>query len=1082
MIEDWTDVALRPGLYQSPLLRASYDEIGTSAPPYYGPIQAKRKTVEPAERPDSPASTGGTGSKLPADVQAKMEAAFAADFSAVRVHQGPHAPAIGAQAYTQGADVHFAPGQYQPHSPAGQELLGHELAHVVQQSQGRVAVTTQVDGVAVNDDASLEREADQMGARAAQGKGAGAQSAAGAPTSGLQSGGSATQKKAVIQRFESNEHKKMGDAGSGNAKIELSPGFEVSFGDITATAGDYFKSVAQIEELAGKPGDGKNCPGTRDEILYVLRVEVQGHEDEEESFGADLRRTVKKRYYEMASFNPTHFTNSERGDDALTHEQRANKRDKAGEPVNNAGSYRKNHIDAIKAAAEAGKSGDRRDRALLHEAFASHFLTDAYSGGHVRTERVSIEHWWNERVPMFWTNLHWWMAERIARYIDENNWRGDLVTVNYMWREGRTTIAKTLQDKGIPNLTFGNVISGAVHDMDNQTGVDVQVGDQIVKLFGDGEVLDKNDAPKTRGIETGKLAAAAVKVSLKDIHDAHAMGKAGQDPDAVVAALNLSDGLFRAEQLWPKALPDSAPGQAETPKWQRETVDELLRDGTMREALRVFANNKADELGKEIQMDEEYKDEALKKGVLALLKGDQSKVITTFEAVINYVPDTREPVHAGNQDPDAEPQRAENINADDNAMEYYRKARAEGALATLTTEQRHKAIQFLVSGSCADDEERAIIEMLDTATVPNMVTIVKQLGNGDVAKGIDYLDSGIDGAEWNTLCSKVLSKSPETSAHMDDNGVRAAVALSEHIDLNSEQKQAWITTLMAGSCGDDDEAAIIRIIQSSLPGDVKTIVDGIGYDKFWSKIDGAESAQMTGVLKDKGYFRSMSLETKIDWVQRMSSARTNTNAQELIMAILESSSPAEAKAIVDKVGSTSLDWDLTGSHQERFDAVRMDDDGVRAAVDAERHLTADLATKTEWITTLMDGSCGNDDEAAIIRIVESSADGDVKSIVDNIGYGQFWSKIDGAESAQMTGVLKDKGYFRVMSQSTKIHWVERMASGRTGDNAQELIVSILESADKSEVKAIIKKVGNLDWDLDGLHQDRYDALKKIHGL
>ena len=34
LIEDWTDVALRPDLYQSPLLRASVDEIGTSAPLY----------------------------------------------------------------------------------------------------------------------------------------------------------------------------------------------------------------------------------------------------------------------------------------------------------------------------------------------------------------------------------------------------------------------------------------------------------------------------------------------------------------------------------------------------------------------------------------------------------------------------------------------------------------------------------------------------------------------------------------------------------------------------------------------------------------------------------------------------------------------------------------------------------------------------------------------------------------------------------------------------------------------------------------------------------------------------------------
>lgn len=117
----------------------------------------------------APAPSRG-GSPMPAEVRARMERAFGADFSAVRVHQGDHAAAIGAQAYTRGTDIHFAPGKYDPSSTAGQELLGHELTHVVQQSQGRVNATVQKKGVAINDDAALEHEADQLGARAARGE------------------------------------------------------------------------------------------------------------------------------------------------------------------------------------------------------------------------------------------------------------------------------------------------------------------------------------------------------------------------------------------------------------------------------------------------------------------------------------------------------------------------------------------------------------------------------------------------------------------------------------------------------------------------------------------------------------------------------------------------------------------------------------------------------------------------------------------------------------------------------------------------------------------------------------------------
>jgi len=81
-----------------------------------------------------------SGSPLPPPVRHQMETSFGADFSAVRVHQGPQANMIGALAYTRGENIHFAPGQFDPHSSAGQELLGHELAHVVQQRAGGVGL------------------------------------------------------------------------------------------------------------------------------------------------------------------------------------------------------------------------------------------------------------------------------------------------------------------------------------------------------------------------------------------------------------------------------------------------------------------------------------------------------------------------------------------------------------------------------------------------------------------------------------------------------------------------------------------------------------------------------------------------------------------------------------------------------------------------------------------------------------------------------------------------------------------------------------------------------------------------------
>jgi hypothetical protein len=105
------------------------------------------------------------GVPLPGALRNKMEAAFGADFSQVRIHEGAQPGRLGALAFTSGKEIYFAPGCYRPETPPGQRLLGHELAHVLQQSQGRVTVPAGSGLYAVVDEA-LEREADEMGRQA----------------------------------------------------------------------------------------------------------------------------------------------------------------------------------------------------------------------------------------------------------------------------------------------------------------------------------------------------------------------------------------------------------------------------------------------------------------------------------------------------------------------------------------------------------------------------------------------------------------------------------------------------------------------------------------------------------------------------------------------------------------------------------------------------------------------------------------------------------------------------------------------------------------------------------------------------
>lgn len=134
--------------------------IPVTPPP--GPPAAPRKEEE-AKTPVQPAPAG-PGAAPPAHAQVdaaladpgrpleprarhRMEASFGQDFSTVRVHDDARAAraadSIDAAAFTVGQDIGFGAGRYDPNGQTGRRLLAHELAHVVQQTQGERSAEAQ---------------------------------------------------------------------------------------------------------------------------------------------------------------------------------------------------------------------------------------------------------------------------------------------------------------------------------------------------------------------------------------------------------------------------------------------------------------------------------------------------------------------------------------------------------------------------------------------------------------------------------------------------------------------------------------------------------------------------------------------------------------------------------------------------------------------------------------------------------------------------------------------------------------------------------------------------------------------------
>lgn len=537
----------------------------------------RMRGADPAAHAPAPAPGGGAA--MPGALRARMEGSFGADFSSVRIHQGDQASKLGALAYAQGDDLHFAPGQYQPDTHGGQALIGHELAHVVQQRDGRVAAPAQAKGAPVVADHGLEAEADRAGQAAARGEPA-------RISSGGAAGAAMPELVGIpIQCFGSQEHQSLGDTATGTASYDVGGGasdhFQLTHGDIVALSGDYFlagpgTSAAggrgqqdDLFQLASRAGNRGQAAGTRDEVIWTLKMIrgndarfAQGGPWASYVFSDAVKAAVNERYQRLAAANTTHFA-APRGRDASGQPNPS--------PEGSAGSsYRSTHEAALRMAFQAGQHHESIDRAMAMEAAAQHYLTDAFSAGHLRTPTGSLREYWGGKYPLFWYNLRHKMAlDTAVRLNDQtNNVTTVFGTVNQMY----DAISQQIEGmaSSLPAVTLGDLLAKVFHDRDNAEGMDVQGGGRV---YGD----DNLDNPDPRN-QTRALAQRAIRDGNADVQKAFGLGgqaAAGASvPDAQIfdpvrAATGTGD-RYLAETRMP------VPATTEAPQnWSAGSLEEL---------------------------------------------------------------------------------------------------------------------------------------------------------------------------------------------------------------------------------------------------------------------------------------------------------------------------------------------------------------------------------------------------------------------------------------------------------------------------------------------------------------------------
>jgi outer membrane protein OmpA-like peptidoglycan-associated protein len=324
----------------------------------------------------------------------------------------------------------------------------------------------------------------------------------------------------TVQRFEGPEHREIGNVTG--MHIDLGNGVVLDWGQVVAIAGDEVGTEDELREWV-KTDTGKQ------KIRAALEsAEVPGGgADMLPAPTADQKSEQKARYYLLALDNPSHFP---QGGEAL-------------------GAWRKSHARALETAMRLGLANPKASTneiqdAYLSEAWGQHFLTDMFSGGHIRTPRRALVDWYTTDfaprvMDNFIVNVRYRLEDEIYEQVAAQSTKAR-VFEGTARDKIRAALNKMIDENvgklkgGKQELTdyFGKVvagiISGSMHDAEGSRGVVVSsvAHPEPWTALGDGGLDDPKGKldEATRGVNK-EQAQAAVMASLHQVDRAYEIGQ-----------------------------------------------------------------------------------------------------------------------------------------------------------------------------------------------------------------------------------------------------------------------------------------------------------------------------------------------------------------------------------------------------------------------------------------------------------------------------------------------------------------------------------------------------------------------------
>jgi hypothetical protein len=177
------------------------------------------------------------------------------------------------------------------------------------------------------------------------------------------------------------------------------------------------------------------------------------------------------------------------------------------------------------------------------------------------------------------------------------------------------------------------------------------------------------------------------------------------------------------------------------------------------------------------------------------------------------------------------------MNEDDEARDWVNK-RSCGEIATASNKTLRGQIERMMSGFTGDADENAILRILNCLPCDRVRDIVNEIGPGEL------LDE-FQGAEWDRIIIRYQECGLASFRDFDDDATRrfvGSVSCGVISRLTEDDVRQLMFNLFDGATGDDDERAILRIVNCRDCAQLRSLVrrGGMSPEDFDDEVDGAE--------------------------------------------------------------------------------------------------------------------------------------------------------------------------------------------------------------------------------------------------